>query len=185
MIAFMMYDYQYRMYQSENSDSTLNIISRYYMEFFCYSFFSLEVIIGIIGMGAFLEPGSYLKDPWRLIYTIVLLISWSTYFPNNSIQEICMCIRLLGPIRILNLYEPLKTNLNSFIIALTSVYKIFLAIFVLMYFYALVGMYLFYGLEENRCRTTELPIGDQWTIEDDSFTFCGNWNCPVGYLTTF
>lgn len=179
VIAFMIYDYRYRMYNTDHSSYYLNVISRYYLEILCYSFFSLEAIFGIIGMGAFMEPGSYLKDRWRLIYSLVLLISWSTYFPDNKIQEICMCIRLMGPIRILNLYEPLRLNLNSFLKALSAVYKIFLAIFALMYFYALVGMYLFYGLEENRCRITSTPENGHWEILEESFTLCGNWNCPM------
>lgn len=169
---------------ANSSSSTINFVSRYCLEIFCYSFFSLEVFFGIIAMGAFFEPGSYLKDPWRASYTIILGISWMTYVPDNPLHELFMVIRILGPIRILNLYEPLKKTLNSFLKALTAVYKIWMAIFALMFFYALVGMYFFYGLEENRCRTSEHPHenSNHWEIVEESFSFCGNWNCEEGYL---
>ena len=177
----MLYDYSYRL-DDGSADSTINIIARYYLEIGCYIFFSLENIFGIIAMGAFFGKESYFSDRWRSIYFVVLIISWTTYISDNYLMKICMCIRLLGPIRILNLFEPLKKNLNSFIIALTAVYKVFLTIFGLMFFYALVGMYLFYGLEENRCRTTEVPINNVWLVEADSMYFCGNTHCQTGFI---
>lgn len=187
LIAFLLNDHRDRIYTLSESENynTINIIARYKIEIFCYSFFTFELVFGIIAMGAFLEKGSYLKDRWRLFYSIVLLISWISYAPENSLSEIFMCIRFLGFLRILNLFEPLKNHLNNFVKALTSVYKVFLAIFFTMFFYALVGLYLFYGLEENRCRTTPEPINNKWIVVENSFTLCGNFQCEIGFSFFF
>ena len=177
----MIQDFSYRLSSNHNSHPLINSISRNYIELSCYIFFSVEFFFGVIAMGGIFERGSYLSDRWRLFYSIILIISWTTYLPDNSLLEICLCIRLLGPIRILNLFEPLKENLNSFIKALTAVYKVFLSIFVIMFFYALVGMYLFYGLEENRCRETALPEHNVWIMGEET-EFCGNWHCHQGFI---
>lgn len=181
----MIIDYSERLYSSSfsyESSFTINVIARYYIEIFCYGFFTIELVAGVIGMGAYLDNGSYFRDPWRLVYSIILLISWCTYIEDNSIIELCMIIRLTGPIRIMNLFDPLKTNLNSFVKALASVYKVFLAIFSLMFFYSVVGLYFFYGLEENRCRHTPEPVKNVWAVDSQNFNLCGNWNCNTGYI---
>lgn len=188
VIAFLMIDYSERVYFSNfslESSFQINVIARYYLEIFCYTFFTIELIIGNIAMGAFYEANTYFRDPWRSIYAIILLISWMTYIDSNEIMSLCMVIRLFGPIRIINLFEPLRLNLNSFIKALTAVYKVFIAIFALMFFYAIVGLYLFYGLEENRCRVTPLPINHHWAVQSENFNLCGNWNCNSGFISYF
>lgn len=181
----MLIDYSERIYSSSfsvESSLAINVIARYYLEIFCYGFFTIELIFGVIAMGAYIDSGSYFRDPWRLVYSIILLISWCTYITDNLILELCMIIRLTGPIRIMNLFEPLKTNLNSFVKALASVYKVFLAIFSLMFFYSVVGLYFFYGLEENRCRLTPGPVNNVWAVDSQNFNLCGNWNCNSGYI---
>ena len=94
-----------------------------------------------------------------------------------------ICIRLLNPLRMIILFTSLQKTLNDFIKAVLAIYKTFLSLLVLMLFYSLFGLYLFYGLEENRCRITPTPLINQkdWPVVFNPFpSYCGDLQCDQG-----
>lgn len=44
--------------------------------------------------------------------------------------------------------------------------------------YSIVGLYLFKGSLENRCRETKEPIGGLFAVAEDIPNLCGDWECP-------
>lgn len=107
------------------------------------------------------------------------------YLEPNPGTTFFLCIRLFNLIRIIILFPLLQKTLNSFLKALVDIYKVFLSLLLLMLFYSLFGLYLFYGLEENRCRATEFPSqnSEVWPLAFQAFpTFCGDWQCEMGLL---
>eukprot|EP00828_Plagiopyla_frontata_P049577 TRINITY_DN9931_c0_g1_i1.p2 TRINITY_DN9931_c0_g1~~TRINITY_DN9931_c0_g1_i1.p2 ORF type:complete len:119 (+),score=7.90 TRINITY_DN9931_c0_g1_i1:82-438(+) len=58
--------------------------------------------------------------------------------------------------------------------------QIFLFIFIFI-FYSIWGLHLFAGLEEYRCRSTDMPprFGAWLVINETSSNLCGEWDCPV------
>lgn len=87
----------------------------------------------------------------------------------------------MGTLRIILLYHPLKKNLTNIVKALVSVWNYFVIVFFLMVSYAVFGLYLFYGLNENRCRVTEHPEHDgSWEAIESIESFCGSWKCNEG-----
>ena len=47
-----------------------------------------------------------------------------------------------------------------------------------MIFYCIVGIHLFSGLTESRCRKTPEPVDGKWEADLDVKFLCGIWDCP-------
>lgn len=45
--------------------------------------------------------------------------------------------------------------------------------------FAIIGLHLFSGVTESRCRKTPEPIeGEIWEASDEVLKLCGIWDCP-------
>lgn len=109
-----------------------------------------------------------------------------------------LCIRHFNILRIIVLFPALQKNLNNFLKALVQIYKIFIGLylkikffkfylgfFVLLLFYSFFGLYLFYGLEENLCRESKVPLpnSNEWPVlHEMTPQFCGDSPCEKGYF---
>jgi len=193
LISFIFYNFEYRIDQSLIFSN--NFIFRDYLEKICYAYFTFETIFKIIATGFVFGPNTYLRDWWHLFFLLTLIArylmiffflyflhSWAIYFPSNPIQKLCLCIRLMGPIRLILLFHPLKKNLTNIVKALVSVSNYFISVLGLMVFYAVIGLYLFYGLDENRCRETQHPEHGEWEVMESIESFCGSWKCNEGFI---
>jgi hypothetical protein len=52
---------------------------------------------------------------------------------------------------------------------------------IIMGFYSIVGLHVFKGAAEYRCRVTPEPPADKtatWQIYEDIPYLCGRWQCP-------
>lgn len=47
-----------------------------------------------------------------------------------------------------------------------------------MIFYSLIGVFLFMGKIENRCRLSKFPINEKWLINEKILNLCGIDECP-------
>jgi hypothetical protein len=49
-----------------------------------------------------------------------------------------------------------------------------------MLFYAIIGIHLFGGAFEYRCRVTDKPppFKEDWALFEDVPYICGTWKCP-------
>ena len=45
---------------------------------------------------------------------------------------------------------------------------------------AYVGVFFFKGKLGNRCRKTQFPVNDNWQINPNLSTLCGENGCPIG-----
>lgn len=52
-------------------------------------------------------------------------------------------------------------------------------VFVMLYF-SVVGLHLFMGLTEKRCRLTPEPVDGVWEASSEVLRLCGIWDCPEG-----
>lgn len=69
--TFMFYNYEYRLDRSLYFET--NFIFRDYIEIFCYSYFTLEILLKIIATGFFFGENTYLKDMWHIFFIITLI----------------------------------------------------------------------------------------------------------------
>jgi hypothetical protein len=49
-----------------------------------------------------------------------------------------------------------------------------------MVFYCIIGIHLFSGLTESRCRKTPEPVDGKWEADLEIKKLCGIWDCPEG-----
>ena len=47
-----------------------------------------------------------------------------------------------------------------------------------MIYFSIIGLHLFIGLTERRCRLTKYPIDNIWIADPNIQKLCGIWECP-------
>jgi len=64
--------------------------------------------------------------------------------------------------------------------ALPFLLENFINIFAIMIFYAIIGLHIFKGAFEYRCRISDTPINGEtdWPVAENINYLCGNWKCP-------
>lgn len=50
-------------------------------------------------------------------------------------------------------------------------------LFVVIY-YSIIGLHLFMGITEYRCRLTPEPVDGKWEADEEIKYLCGIWDCP-------
>ena len=146
-----------------------------------YIFF-LECIIKIIAMGFCCGKNTYLSSGWnKLDFIVVLTGIWSELFKGKNISVI-RTIRLLRPLRSINKVRGISDIIRTVFNSIAPLINVTLFLFFIIVLIATFGLHLFYGMFEYRCRLTEKPVGDEWTLLPDYYKLCNpDWNnCPAG-----
>jgi hypothetical protein len=71
-------------------------------------------------------------------------------------------IRIIRAIRIVEVFDSLKSLFEVFLGTVPSLSKIFFPLLVFMSFYAITGQHLFLGSNEYKCRLTPFPVDGKW-----------------------
>lgn len=145
--------------------------------------YTLEMMLKILGLGFFLNRGSYLRDPWNLLDFVIVV---SGYIP--LLFSSGGGINLSG-LRSLRVLRPLKTvtaikKLRSLILTIFNAIPYLLEIMVVLVFvfliFAIAALQLFTGLLQNSC--TDLPTGRVYVdyVNDRGPIMCTSSSCPSG-----
>lgn len=70
--------------------------------------------------------------------------------------------------------------MDAFLGSFTRLGPILIPLLFVMIFYTVVGLHLFMGMTEYRCRTTPLPVDGEWELAPGINFLCGIWDCPEG-----
>ncbi len=91
-------------------------------------------------------------------------------------------IKISRFLRFATFFPSLKEYIYAYYRTLFSIGGVLFNLAFFMVFYAILGMHLFKGLMENRCRIAESPPKDSkyWQIEPSSKFLCGDLPCPEG-----
>jgi hypothetical protein len=65
-------------------------------------------------------------------------------------------------------------------LVIPATFVVLLPIAFILFFYSMVGLYIFKGAFESRCREFESPEGDSWPILPKITSLCGPFDCPDG-----
>lgn len=122
---------------------------------------------------------------WQGFFIIALFLlkninSWLVFLPENPMNSFFICVELLRNNLIIEFITPIKKTLRSFLRSLPNYLKTYLSLISLMVFYSILGLHLLKGLDENRCRFTELPENNLWDVDESVTNLCGVWACPIG-----
>lgn len=71
--------------------------------------------------------------------------------------------------------------MDAFVGSLTKLGSIMIPLIFVMLFYCIVGLHLFSGVTENRCRYTPEPVDNKWDADLSIQFLCGAWECPEKY----
>jgi hypothetical protein len=145
--------------------------------------YTLEMFLKILGLGFFLNRGSYLRDPWNLLDFIIVISGYIPLFiqGNSGVN--------LSGLRSLRVLRPLKTvtaikKLRSLIITIFSAIPYLLEIMVVLVFvffiFAIAGLQMFTGLLQNSC--TDKPTGRLYLdlVSSQGPFMCTKDSCPTG-----
>ena len=73
--------------------------------------------------------------------------------------------------------------MNIITYSIKQVVSVFIILILLLIFFAILGVNLFKGTLNYRCRTTQAPINGEWPIAPNSTRVCGgNYKCPSEYF---
>lgn len=73
---------------------------------------------------------------------------------------------MLRPMRLIYVFPVLKKCMESLVRTLPEVAKNFMSLFIIMIFYSIIGLHMFMGAMEHRCRVSKSPpnSGEEWEI---------------------
>lgn len=138
-----------------------------YLEIFLISVFALESLLKIVGMGFITEKGCYMRDCWNIIDFFVVIAGFSSFIGNTAKVSALRTIRILRPLRSINsvkgtflfsLYlKEMKLLVKSLIKSLPDLGNVVVFLIFVIVLFGILGMQLFSGLNENRCRITPAP----------------------------
>ncbi len=122
---------------------------------------------------------NYKSVRWLLIYLFIFK-SFFVYSDTDPLPSIGGIIKLMRFLRFASFFPALKEYMYAYYQTLFTIGGVLFNLVFFMIFYAILGMNLFKGLLEFRCRTTEEPPKtlSEWPIEASSSTLCGVTECP-------
>ncbi|CAG9774112.1 unnamed protein product [Ceutorhynchus assimilis] len=130
----------------------LQIIFQRFDEFI-FAFFSLEMTIKIIAMGAY-GPGSYLADSWNRLDLFIVIAGAVEYgLPNfNNINlSAVRTIRVLRPLRAINRIPSMRILVMLLLDTLPMLGNVLLLCFFVFFIFGIVGVQLWQGVLRQRC----------------------------------
>jgi hypothetical protein len=157
----------------------------YYSEIIFTIIYTVESILKIIAQGLLLGQGTYLKNGWNILDLAVVIAGiWGIIFPGVSLGFMSL-VRMSKPIKGLLQVSKTRIILKTLFQSLKNLKGslFFLLVFVLVY--SMIGVSIFRGAMETRCRTTVTPPAnvatEGWPIYQDIHTkphICGYKRCP-------
>ncbi|KAL4506799.1 hypothetical protein ABPG72_001220 [Tetrahymena utriculariae] len=172
--ADIIYDYRYRIFQEKEFDITNNLASKQ-IQIVCDAFFICETIMNILQAGLVEGRHSYIKNSYNILNLLAIIGSVGQRIVSDDLSPYFFPLKVLRIIRIMYFFPILKNRLNSLISTLPELYKIVLGLFAIMTIYALIGLHIFQGALEFRCRFESEPTPDGIFQADKSqMNLCGS-----------
>lgn len=158
-------------YKDELNCTSINKFVESFEPFFMWSFL-IECGLKIIGMGFILDLGSYLRNPWNWLDFIVVLSSLLTEIPQLKSISSMRTIRLLRPLRTLTTMPSMKILIGTLIASVTQLGGVLLLAIFFFTIFAILGVSLWSGAINKRCRLTEFPENGDWVIDESDPLLC-------------
>lgn len=177
IIAFCFYDYSVRIYGGWPTINRWSVS----IEIICNIFFGFETAMEIIAQGFFLEKKSYLRSGWNAINFSTFISTWSILADQEQSSPAITAlriIRLLRAIRFIQDIPFLKKSMDAFVGSFPRLGPILIPLIFVVIYYCVIGLHLFQGLTEMRCRYTPQPVENQWPADLSIKFLCGIWDCP-------
>lgn len=159
--------------------------------------YTLEMLLKIMGLGFFLDRGSYLRDGWNVLDFIIVITSYIPLLPafqdNNQLLDTevgpqtdqgpsfdftsLRTFRVMRPLKTISSIQGLKVIMQALFAAMPLLVDTLMILTFFFFVFSIAGSQLFTGLLKNRC----VAIQTGRVHPDD--LLCGTeQECPGGYF---
>ena len=143
--------------------------------------FTLEWVIKIVATGLIIGKGTYLSDPWNWIDFLVVISGLLTAVPQVQNVSALRTFRLFRPLRSLSTLPNIRILIGTLLSSVAQLGGVLgLALFFFLIF-AILGVNLFAGLEDYRCRETPYPVNGDWIAYPSDTRLWGYRSCSEGW----
>ncbi|KAK8724874.1 hypothetical protein OTU49_010957 [Cherax quadricarinatus] len=127
------------------------------LNYFDYAFtgvFAIEMILKVIDLGVIFHPGSYLRDFWNIMDSVVVICAavsfcfdmmGSTTGQNLSTIKSLRVLRVLRPLKTIKRVPKLKSVFDCVVNSLKNVFNILIVYILFQFIFAVIAVQLFNG----------------------------------------
>ncbi|CAD8070112.1 unnamed protein product [Paramecium sonneborni] len=148
------------------------------IEVVCNIIFGFDILLFMIAYGVILDKKSYLRDCWNIVNVLAFIFTWFIFLEDNKVNDVIKTIRILRLFRLIQEIPLLRIQFTAYVSSFLKLKQVLIPIFLVMIYFAIIGLHLFIGLTEKRCRITPEPIDGVWLADDEVLKLCGIWECP-------
>ncbi|CAD8082647.1 unnamed protein product [Paramecium primaurelia] len=175
-ISLAMQNYDFRVNGTSNQSELTYV--RNQMEYFFTAVFLLEFILKILAMGFLFERHTYLRDGWNVLDFAVVGTSILSLVGSFNLSAI-RTIRILRPLRSIKSVPGLRILVASLLDSLPNLGNVLVFLLYLLVIFGILGLQLFAGAYENRCRFTQFPVNGTWPADPLITHLCSSdSDCP-------
>ncbi|XP_055309467.1 voltage-dependent calcium channel type A subunit alpha-1-like isoform X3 [Sitodiplosis mosellana] len=108
--------------------------------------FAVEMVLKIIDLGVIFHPGSYLRDFWNIMDSIVVVCALLSFgFKFFATMKILRVLRVLRPLKTIKRIPKLKAVFDCVVGSLKNVVNILIVYLLFQFIFAVIGVQLFNG----------------------------------------
>ena len=85
----------------------------------------------------------------------------------------------MRPLKSINSIKGIKVLMRSLFTALPALSNVIIFLSFILVLYGTLGIQLFDGVLENRCRQTPEPVDGVWLVYDNNTKLCGYSTCDM------
>ncbi|CAD8045308.1 unnamed protein product [Paramecium primaurelia] len=148
-------------------------------EYLFTAIFIIEFLLKMIAMGFILDKQTYLRDGWNFIDFIVVITGIISLFISTRVSAIRI-VRIMRPLRSINSLKEMKVLIITLLDSLPALVNVVIFLLFIIILFGILGLQIFMGALENRCRMTEYPVGDVWKVSNYTKLCQDSSNCPEG-----
>ncbi|EGZ10921.1 hypothetical protein PHYSODRAFT_519134 [Phytophthora sojae] len=138
--------------------------------------FTTECVLKIVAMGL-QGHGSYEQDAWNILDFLVVVSSLVASLPGMPNVSAIRTIRVLRPLRSLSVIPGMRRLIAALLKALPALGNVVILQIFVFFIFGILGIQLFGGSMNRRCRVTPLPI--KLPLDDANETI---WPVPRDYI---
>ena len=143
------------------------------------AFYTLEMVLKILGLGFVLNRGSYIRDPWNVLDFVIVVSSYLPLFigSGSSINVSGLrSLRVLRPLKTVTAIRKLRALIITIFAAIPYLIEIAVVLIFVFLIFAIVGLQLYLGGLRSKCY--DGPSGRPYVDDSGNFVICGGAECP-------
>eukprot|EP01062_Namystynia_karyoxenos_P008562 TRINITY_DN13010_c0_g1_i2.p1 TRINITY_DN13010_c0_g1~~TRINITY_DN13010_c0_g1_i2.p1 ORF type:complete len:2282 (+),score=662.87 TRINITY_DN13010_c0_g1_i2:93-6848(+) len=122
--------------------------------------FTAEAVVKIGARGLLRHDGAYLRQSWRVLDFIIVLVGWVSVFTssdgNVGAVRVLRAFRIVRPLRSISRIRKMRELMATLMNSLPLVMNVFIMLLFVVWVFAILGVILFAGSLHHRCY---LPAG--------------------------